>query len=85
MSDTSKRIEKKYFEMISRLSAEERIKMACRMYDTGKKLMKAGIMAHYQNINEKNLKAKLFTKMYRFDLSKREIEKIMQRSLDMDL
>jgi response regulator RpfG family c-di-GMP phosphodiesterase len=64
MIDTSPGITKKYRAMIMSKTPTERLKMASRMFDSGKKLVKAGIIAKSGILSEEEMRAAIFTRMY---------------------
>ena len=83
MDNTSAKIEQLYKEMILNISPLERLKMASRMYDSGRKLVMSGILKERQNIDASRLRAKLFLRMYGNDFTDNEIEKIIKKIPNM--
>lgn len=88
MSDTSVDIEKRMLQMIARRTPSERLKMASSMFDLGKKLMVAGLLRENGSLNEAQLRARIFLRLYGDCYSQAEIEKIVKcipnMQLDMD-
>jgi len=64
MNDTSTKIESIYLEKIAQISPEERLSMACQMYQTGRDLVIAGIMAEHPGLSDSELKIHLFKRIY---------------------
>ena len=83
MDDTPAKIEQRYKEMLLSKSPLERLKMASRMYDSGRKLVMSGILKERQNIDASRLRAKLFLRMYGNDFTDNEIEKIIKKIPNM--
>ncbi|MEC4678639.1 MAG: hypothetical protein VST69_07805 [Nitrospirota bacterium] len=76
MRDTSKKIERRYREMMLSKTPLERLRMASRMYDAGRKLAISGIK-HAENLNAEQLRMALFLRMYGADFSVDECRKIV--------
>ncbi|MFH2056317.1 MAG: hypothetical protein ABIJ61_10195 [bacterium] len=85
MSDTPPHIEKLYREMLMSRSAGERLRMACRMFDTARTLMAAGIRQRNPDIDEIGLRTELFRQMYRQDFTEEELNKIISQMPNMRL
>ena len=85
MSDTSVDIEKRMSEMIARRTPVERLKMASSMFDLGKKLMVAGLQQEYGSLNEAQIRARIFLRLYGDCYSQAEIERIVKRIPNMQL
>ena len=84
MHDTSKDIEERMFRMMAQKTPVERLRMASSMFDSGKRLMAAGLRKEYGPLTEAQLRARIFMRMYRQDYSDAEIEKIMKHLPDME-
>ena len=86
MNDTPAKIEKRYKEMLMYKTPLERLKMASRMYDSGKKLVIAGILKKKPRLDLSRLREELFLRMYGCDFTaadrERIIKKIPHRLLD---
>jgi len=88
MDDTSEKIEQRYKKMLLSKPPVERLKMASRMYDSGKKLVIAGILNGRQRLDTPQLRAQVFLRMYGNDFTAAERERIIKKipnmQLDMD-
>jgi hypothetical protein len=60
MNDTSPDIEKRMTQMMMSRTPTERLRMAGSMFDTARKLMKAGIQHEMGMLNEAQMRAQLF-------------------------
>jgi hypothetical protein len=76
MHSESPQLEKLYVEMLMALSPGERVMMACRMYDTAKKLVIAGIKMQMPDANEAQLRAQFFLRMHGNDFTPEQLAKI---------
>jgi len=85
MRNESPQLEKLYQEMIMALSPGERMKMACRMYDTAKALVIAGIRMRMHDASEAKVRAQVFLQMHRNDFTPEELIKIMQELPNMEI
>ena len=83
MDDTLAKIEQRYQEMLLTKSPLERLKMASRMYDSGRKLVMSGILKEKQHLDTSRLRAKLFLRMYGNDFTANEREKIIKKIPNM--
>jgi len=67
----------------------ERLRMASSMFDAGKKLVETGIRQQFGALNEAQMRAQVFIRMYGKEFSKSEIKKILDKipnmQLDMDI
>jgi len=79
MDDTPENIKQLYMQMLMSKSPSERFMMAVRMFDTAKKLVVAGILRGNPDINEPQLRAEIFLKMYGNEFSHQERERIMRK------
>ncbi len=85
MSDTPPRIEQRYKEMLLSRTPSERLKMASRMYDSGRKLVISGIQNGRQPLNASQLRGQLFLRMYGSDFTATERERIINKIPNMQL
>jgi hypothetical protein len=85
MNDTPLSVENRMIKMISSRSPAERMRMACSMFDSGKKLMLAGLQRDSANYSEAQLRGRLFVRMYGDNFSSEEIIKIAARIPQMQL
>ena len=59
--------------------------MACRMYDTAKTLMIAGIRMQTPEANEAQVRAQFFLRMHGTDFTPEELKKIMRELPNMQV
>jgi hypothetical protein len=85
MDDTSAIAKQSYEAMIMSLSPGERLLMACRMYDTAKTLMIAGIRMQMPDANEAQVRAQFFLRMHGTDFAPEELAKIMRELPNMQV
>lgn len=64
-------------------TSTERLKMASRMFDSGKILVKAGIIAKRGILSEEEMRAAIFTRMYQSDFSKVDLQKIISKQTNL--
>ena len=76
MIDTSPELARKYREMIMSKTPIERLKMVSGMFDTGKKLVKAGIIAKNGVLSEAEMRAAIFTRLYQRDFSPETFQRL---------
>ncbi len=85
MTDTSLSIEKRMARMIALRTPVERLRMASSMFDSGKKLMKAGILDENGLLNEAQLRTKIFLRLYGESFTPAEIKQIVGSIPNMQL
>ena len=85
MDDTQATIEQRYKEMLLSRSPLERLKMASRMYDSGRKLVISGILKGRPHLDTSRLRAQLFLRMYGNDFAAAERERIIKKIPNMQL
>ena len=85
MSDSSKQIEQRYREILLSRTPLERLKMASRMYDSGRKLVMAGIRDGKRPLAASQLRGQLFLRMYGGDFTIEERDRISHRIPNMEL
>lgn len=78
MNDTSRQIVLKIREMMLRKSPEERLQMACSMYDFSKSLVISGIAHERPGITPDILRLELFRRFYENDFDAAQKKKIME-------
>ncbi len=65
MSDTAPVIEKRYHEMLMRLTPEQRLLQTCRMFATAKRLAESSIRAaSAEPMDDEMLRRELFLRLY---------------------
>ena len=79
MNDTPVKIEQRYKEMLMSKTPLERLKMASRMYDSGRKLVIAGILKKKPQLDLSRLREELFLRMYGSDFTVAERERIIKK------
>ena len=84
MSDTPT-IEQRYKEMLLSRTPSQRLRMAGRMYDSGRKLVISGIKNRSQQLNASQLRGQLFMRMYGSDFTVSDRERIINRIPNMQL
>ncbi|MEA3420392.1 MAG: hypothetical protein U9Q97_01795 [Acidobacteriota bacterium] len=85
MADTTIRIEKRYKELLLSQTPSKRLRMVSRMYDSGRKLVIAGIQNGRQQLNASQLRGQLFMRLYGSNFTAADIEKIIDRIPNMEL
>jgi hypothetical protein len=78
MHDTSSQLTQRMAQMIAQKSPAQRLRMAADMYDMGKKLARAGITRANPHLNHRELKVRLFERLYGDDFSPEHYEKIVR-------
>ncbi len=88
MSDTPTQVQLRYKKMLMSRTPLERLRMVSKMYDSGRKLVIAGIQNERQQLNASQLRGQLFLRMYGSDFTvadrKRIINSIPNMQLDAD-
>ena len=85
MSDTPKKVEQRYKEMLLSLTPFERLRMAGGMYDSGSKLVITSILNGGQQLNASQLRGQIFLRMYGGEFVSAEIKRIIHRMSNMQL
>ncbi|KPL03851.1 MAG: hypothetical protein AMJ73_05160 [candidate division Zixibacteria bacterium SM1_73] len=85
MDDTQAKIEQRYQEMMLSRTPLERLKMASRMYDSGRKLVISGILKGRPHLDISRLRAQLFLRMYGSDFTATDTERIIKKIPNMQL
>jgi uncharacterized protein YneF (UPF0154 family) len=83
MNDTTPDIEQKLAQILAERTPTERLRMASSMFDTARKLMRAGLLHENPSLTEAQIRARMFVRMYGDCFSKEEIRKIMEHLPDM--
>ena len=71
--------------MMAERTPSERLRMASSMFNTARKLMRAGLLHENPSLNEAQLRARIFVRMYGDCFSREEIGKIMKSIPNMQL
>lgn len=85
MIDTTLSAEKQQQKMIASRTSVERLKMACSMFETGKRLMRAGLQNEKGLLSEAQLRAQMFVRLYGESFTPDEIKRIVTTVPDMQL
>ena len=85
MHSESPQLEKLYVEMLMALPPGERLMMACRMYDTAKTLVIAGIRLQMPDATEAQVRAQFFLRMHGTDFTPEELAKILRELPNMQI
>ena len=85
MSDASKQMEQRYKEMLMSRTSLERLKMASRMYDSGRKLIISGIRNGKPPLSAAQLRGQVFLRMYGMDFTVDERNRIIHQIPNMEL
>ena len=85
MDDPQAKIEQRYRQMLLSKSSVERLKMASRMFDSGRKLVISGILKGRPHLDTSRLRAQLFLRMYGNDFTATEREGIIKKIPNMQL
>ena len=84
MSDAPKQIEQRYKEMLLSRTPLERLKMASRMYDSGRKLVISGIRDGKHPLTTSQLRGQVFLRMYGSDFTVEERKRIIYQIPNME-
>lgn len=85
MNDTSLSIEKRMAQMIASRTPVERLRMAGSMFDSGKKLLRAGLLNRNGLLNEAQLRTQIFLNLYGESFTHAEIKRIIKTIPNMQL
>ena len=79
MKDTPIIIEQRYHAMLMELTPAERLKMCCRMFQTAKQLILAGIRMRYgSKADPKTINRETFLKLYSDDFPELHLKNILK-------
>ena len=78
MRDTSVEVEAEFRKLIMARSPSERLAMACRMFETAKSLVLAGILREHGPLSPQALRKHLFLRLYGEDFDQDERDRIVQ-------
>ena len=85
MNDTTPDIQKRLAAMIAELSPTERLRMVSSMFDTGRTLVRSGLLKQNESLNEGQIRAQVFLRFYAEDFTVAEIKEISSRIPNMIL
>lgn len=77
MNDTTPEVDALFRSMLLQRSGEERLRMACSMFDTAKALATASIREKHPTISQADLRQALFLRFYGHEFSPTERELIL--------
>lgn len=84
MNDTSARVQERYERMLLNKSPEERVRMACGLFDFSKELVISSIKAENPAISRKELQSQIFLRFYGEDFDTEKKLKIASYFLKHD-
>lgn len=84
MNDTSARVQERYERMLLNKSPEERVRMACSLFDFSKELVVSSIKAENPAISGKELRSQIFLRFYGADFNAEKKRKIASYFLKHD-
>jgi hypothetical protein len=85
MNDTPLHIEKQMAQMMATKTPVDRLRMASSMYDSGKKIMLAGMQNANVTLTQAQTRTLFFKKMYGDCFSKSKIDKIIRAMPNMQI
>ena len=68
-SDTSPDVERRFEALLARRSGSDRVRMACDMFDLARALVIANIRAGEPDIGDRELRVKIFERLYASDFT----------------
>ena len=77
MKDTSPEVEAAFTALFAARSEVDRLKMTCRMFDTAKALVAAGIRSQYPGIADGELRRRMFDRLYYRDFDEQTLSRIL--------
>ncbi len=78
MNDTSPEMQARYEEMLKTLSGEQRLRMACDMHETARRLVLASLLAENPDATPAELRKGLFVRFYGEDFGPAERARILE-------
>lgn len=78
MSEPAARTEQLYKEMLLSRTPSERLRMASRMFASGRKLVVSGILNAGEPLNASQLRARLFLRLYGGDFTAAQRDRIIR-------
>lgn len=79
MSDTTREMAARYDAMLMVLTPGERVRMGCGMFDAARAMAIAEIRAEFGDLDERELRRKLFLRLYGSDFSEEQKARILAR------
>lgn len=79
MTDTPAAAEARYRELLGRRTGEERLRMACDMFDAARALVRASLTSNNQNLTPAELRALVFQRIYTGDLDPAVLRRVVER------
>jgi hypothetical protein len=77
MSDTTQEAAARYEAMLMALTPQERLRKGCEMFSAARVLAIAGIRAEQGDLDERELRKKLFLRLYDSDFTDEEKARIL--------
>jgi hypothetical protein len=84
VNDTSDEIRARYREMLLRLPGEERLAMACRMFDTARAIVRAGLGEPADTKDSPDTREAIFRRFYGRDFDETTAARIVARLRQSD-
>ena len=78
MNDTSPDMERRHRALLLQRTGEERLKMACSMYDTATALVRASILAQHPQATPSEVRQTMFLRLYGQDLAPEFKQKVLE-------
>lgn len=78
MRDTSPGVEQRFRELMRKKTGQERLLMGLSMFDASKSIVTASILAEEPDIQEQDLRIRLFLRFYKNDYNQAERERIIK-------
>jgi len=85
MNDTTTAVEKQFISMITARDPAARLRMASSMFDTGRVLLQSALKRQNPALDEAQLRAQVFLRLYSEDFSNTEATRIILKVPNMRL
>jgi hypothetical protein len=79
MNDTSPAMNKRFHELVMSRTPLDRLKMASRMFDSGRKLAIAGIEDREKGLSDGQIRTRLFIRLYGRDFPPEKLSEIISK------
>ena len=78
MLDTHPEIAVRYRKMMMRKSGEERLRMACSMFDTARQIVRISILGSRPDVTDYEMKREIFLRFYGHEFSREYVDRLFQ-------
>ena len=78
MNDTASIVEQHYHRLLMQKSGEERLRMACSMFDAARAIVKSSIREKFPDISAEEIKEKIFLRFYGHEFNEEQRVKIFK-------